>query len=329
MRYIYGIVTGTERSSLGNVGLHGEAVVRVSYKGISALISNLPEDRQITLEDTRVHESVLRRAMENSAVVPVGFGFTAKDDSDVEKLLRRGYFVFRDALEHLRGKIQVEVKVSWNDRVLLEVLRDVEGVRAIKERMQRNPDDPMIKTELGRRVDVALRDKKKDLLPEVLARLNDVAIGFKENRIRNDETLLNASFLLDGEKIHDFFTAIDELEKRYEGRLAFKTVSPLPPYNFVDIRVEKPDYERLKKAKKSLGLGDDVSISEVKTVFKRMARTANTGGHSEPDTESRLSTLKAARDALIEYCENFTCPVTPVDVQKMLIVRESASTKAA
>lgn len=323
MRYIYGIIDGSEKSSFGKIGLHGEAVITVPFKDICAVVSDTPEGQQITLEDARTHESVLRTLMKNGTVIPVGFGFSVKDDSEIENLLKRGYTIFRNALKRLTGKIQVDIKVAWDRRILTEVLKDDKDVRAMTEKIREAPYDQTLKIELGRRVKAALAERERRLLPKVLDLLKELTSGFKENKIKSDDMLLNASFLLDNEKQESFLETIDELEKKYERRLTFHAVSPLPPYNFVGIQIEKPDYKRLDEARRTLGLGEEVSISEVRVAFNQMARVYHPDHNPDPDAESRFNALKKARDPLIEYCEHFPCSLKRPDVEEQLIVKET------
>ena len=320
MRYVYGIMLDFEQNNLGCVGLHGEAVDIIHFNDICALAGDLGENCSITLEDARMHERVLMEAMKNGAIIPLGFGFFAESDVEIGNLLRRGYFVFRDVLDRLRGKIQEDVKVSWDNQIF--GLLDDEKVSVAKERLRKAPEDVMLKIELGRAIDASLMEMKKKLLPMLLEKLNKAAIDSKWNKVKNNDTLLNISFLLEDERLEDFLDAAIKLEGNYGDILKFTTVGPLPPYNFVNIRVEKPDYDELGEAVRALGLGEEVSLCEVERAFNRLARKTHPDSHHDQSSEQAFNALKRARDTLIEYCEGFPCPTRRSDLEDKLIIKE-------
>lgn len=322
MKNIYGIIAGSENCSFGGIGLSGEEVATVPFEDISAIVTPLPEGREVTLDDARTHERVLRTLMSKVTVLPMGFGLSVEDDAGVENILRQGYVVFRNALERLKGKIQADVKISWDKRILTEVLRDDGDIQALVERIKEAPADQKLKIELGRRVKAALVEREKKILPRVHTQLKGLTSGYNENKIRGDDILLNASFLLDHEHEQDFYKKVDELERTHEGKLTFLVVSHLPPYNFVDIQIEKLDYQALDEARRTLGLGEQTSISEVKAVYNRMARIYHPDRDPAPEAEARFNAIRKARDILLEYCEHFPCSIRQPDVESTLIIRE-------
>jgi len=325
MKYIYGVASDSEDGHPMCAGLHGGTIELIPFKDIRAIASVVPLSQRIGFEDSRTHERVLVDALKNGTVIPFAFGFTAKNDTEVVNLLKRGYFVFKDAIERLEGKIQVDVVVSWNSQVLSEILNENTGLRRLVENSRDHPENREMKLDLGRKVKAALDERKKKLIPEVKDRLSKSSSASRENRIVNDDVLLNASFLLEKEKRNDFLEDMAELEGEFEGILVFRAVSPLPPYSFVDIRVEKPDYRALEDARKALRLWKYVSISEVKRAFNRLACAYQADGSSKQDLENELKALRTARDILVEYCENFPCSVRRTEVDDGLMITESAS----
>lgn len=321
--YVYGIMAGAEKSSFGDIGLRGEEVTTTPFRDVSAVVTRLPEGLEITLDDARTHERALRMLMTKKTVLPMGFGFSVKDDAEIKNLLRQGYTVFRNALERLKGKIQADVKVSWDKRMLKEVLIGDGDIRALVEKMREAPADQTLKIELGRRIKAALVEREKQLLQRVLNQLKGLTNGYKENKIRGDDMLLNASFLIDHEQEKNFYIKMEELEKTHEGKLTFLIVSPLPPYNFVDIQIEKPNYKALDEARRTLGLGELVSISEVNAIYNKMALAYHPDRDPAPEAKVRFNAIRRARDTLIEYCEHFPCSIGRPDVESILIIKET------
>lgn len=323
MRYIYGIMLGSDKCDFGNIGLRGAQVRNICFRDISALVSDLLEGEAITAEDARIHELVILRAMNETTVIPVGFGLSVANDEEVDVLLQRGYFVFRESIERLAGMIQVDISVFWDDRII-EVLRQDTEVKKLNEALKRAPKAPALRLELERRVKQIISEREKELVPALLSRLNQLATAQREKRLESKYMVLNASFLVKWEDEKSFLTDVIELEKEHDGILKFRCISPLPVYNFVDIRVGKPDYPALEKAKKTLDLGDEVTITEVNKVFAMQARLTHPDKRLELSTESRFKAVKKARDMLIEYCENFPCPINPSHIENILLITSSS-----
>jgi len=320
VRYIYGITEGLKGGGLGEVGLNRAEVTTVTFKDLCALSSEvlIPED--LTPEDARLHENVILKAMDRGTVIPVSFGLLVKDDDEVRALLRQGYHALKETVERLRNMIQADVSISWDSRILAQVFKGEGRVRAVYEELNKDPNSLTLKIELGRMVKEALSKKETELAPKVLSRLKRLSRGYMENRVEGHETILNSSFLLDGERKESFIAEVSEIERDYEGMLTPKCIIPLPVYSFVGIRVKRPDREALEEARRILGLADEVSISEVNVVFKKMARTVHPDRSLSPRSDARFEALRRARDVLIEYCENYPCPLERTEIEGRLII---------
>lgn len=323
MKYIYGVIVGAENRSFGEIGVRGEEVTTIPFKDISAVVTQLSEGPEVSLDDARAHERVLRTLVTKGTVLPMVFGFSVKDDTEIENLLRQGYFVFKSALERLKEKIQADVKVSWDKKILGEVLGNDSNIQVLVERIKEAPVDKTLKVELGRRVKTALAEMEKRILPHVLDQLKELTSGYRENKIRGDDMLLNASFLLDQKHEQDFYLKIHELERAHEGRLTLLVVSPLPPYNFIDIQIKKPEFQALEEARRTLGLGEHVSISEVKAVYNQKAQYYHPDRDPTPEAESSFNAIRKAHDVLVEYCEHFPCSIRHSEVESTLIVNKA------
>ena len=70
---------------------------------------------------------------------------------------------------------------------------------------------------------------------EILAGLNRLAVNRRLNRTTGDRMLLNAAFLVDRAREHEFDAEVNRLDRRHGGRIKFTYVGPVPPYNFVNL----------------------------------------------------------------------------------------------
>ncbi len=319
MKYIYCVASEPRNHSLGNIGIRGAEVSTTSFKDICVLSSYFPDTDTIRPEDALTHEKVVLRAMKDGSVVPIGFGLFARNESDIEGILRQGLIPFRETIERLRGTVQVDLRVSWNNRVLVDVLNE-KDVKQSYERLKEAPNSTALKVELGRRIKESLTEEEKKLIPGILNSLNALAMGYKERRIENNDMIFNNSFLVDISELVAFLSKIDELEDAYEGILRFRCVSPLPPYDFVNLNVKKFGFEAITKAKKILGLDDSFSLSDVEIVFNKLIRLSHPDENTSRSADHEFRSLKSARDLLVEYCENYPCNTDKPLVEDRLIV---------
>lgn len=318
MRYIYAIISRSERSSFGDIGLDESPVTTVVHRDICAVVSPL-EKSGITAEDARPHERVLRSLMVEPSIIPMTFGFILEDEEQVLNLLTQGYHVFVDTLKRLENKMQVNIKISWDKHVLNEVLLD-EEVRTLVKKGKETTDDVSLKIELGRRVKESLLELEKKLLPEVLV-LRELAVGFKENHIRNDDLILNASLLVENENHTRYIETIEELEKKFKGTLLFQSVLPLPPYNFVDIRIEHANFNEIDKARKTLGLGVSVSPSTVQIAYEKLVRLHHPDVSDDPNSMTRFNEINHAYRTLRDFTDHYSCPLTLEEVENKFLFK--------
>jgi len=303
MIYVYGIIAGSENINFDFFGLNGDKTFTIPYKNISAVASDVPNGRSTTLEDARTHDQVLRAVMEKTAVVPMAFGLTFGQTEAVENLLKQGYTTFKLVLKRLSKKVQADLRISWDKQILTELMLD-QNIQSLAAKVKTTPEDLTLKVELGRKVKSALTLLEKSLLPEIRNHMNRVTDDVRENKIVNDDMILNASFLLDGKKQEEFIRAHDELEKEFQGQLVFQAVLPLPPYNFVDIKIEKLDFEKIDRARRTLGLGEVVTVSEVKDNFTNLARKYHPDLNPSPEAEVKFDEIKRAYNTILEFCQH-------------------------
>ena len=84
-KYIYGIIRNSDPLNYGPIGMgkRADLVYSISYKGISAIVSNSPV---IIYEARRVnmitHEKVLEEVMKQFTVLPVRFSTISEHDDE-------------------------------------------------------------------------------------------------------------------------------------------------------------------------------------------------------------------------------------------------------
>jgi hypothetical protein len=231
-------------------GVGGRDKVRlVTYDDLAAVVSDATQDDYaVTRENLLAHQRVITQAMTRSDVLPVAFGTVAESDQQVqEQLLRGAADDLRRALEEVQGCIELELKVLWNEEQLFaEIVAENDDIRALRDSLAGQPPEATQyeRVQLGERVAAAIQRKSEAEAAALLDALEPLAVETRVNENQTDMMLLNAAFLVDKSQEQAFDAKVQALGAAQAGRQIFQYVGPLPPYNFVDLRVrweEEPD----------------------------------------------------------------------------------------
>jgi hypothetical protein len=235
--YVYGIARSTHPSppkQLGGVG-DPPRPVRVLRQGrLMALVSDAPESLRPKRRDLLAHQHVLRAAGAEGTVLPLRFGGLSPDDETLAAVLAEREDHYLERLEALDGKSEYNVKASHDEQsVLRRVLADDPELRAMAEAGRSDDDDSYEgKLQLGERIESAVRLREAqdaDLLRAML----EVAAEEVSAGLQSTGWLTNLSFLVDGEHIAEFVTAVEAVRQE-QPHLVLTVTGPLPPYSFVE-----------------------------------------------------------------------------------------------
>jgi hypothetical protein len=324
-RYLYGIIETERRENFGNIGLGNSEVYTIQYADIGAVVSDIPVDYKVEIEEAMTHEKTLRKIMETRTIIPMGFGVIAGNESEIINILKRGRMKFKNTLEKIDNKLQINVKISWDNTILTDILKENEEIQTLSAKAKKTANQSL-KIELGKKVKSALDERKNEYMKDIHGILGDLPIGSKQNKITDQDTLMNASFLVDKEKKQEFYDKLQELEEKYEKKLKFLCVGPLPPYNFTEIEINKIDFKTADDARKTLGLGQEVSMSEINSVYNQLAREYHPDLHpDDPLAEEKFKKIKNAYEVLAKYCEHYLCSLEKAKVEETILIREEIS----
>jgi preprotein translocase subunit Sec63 len=113
------------------------------------------------------------------------------------------------------------------------------------------------------------------------------------------------------------------MERKYKGKLEFKSISPLPPYNFVNIEMKRIDFKAIEEARRILDLSQEISISEVNSAYNLLARECHPDLHPDDSlAEEKFKKLKNAHELLTKYCEHYLCSLDKSKVEETLLIHE-------
>jgi hypothetical protein len=245
--YLYGIGDAEAFAETANhfaaPGLDPDGPVRPLVHGdLVALVSDVPRLRyDISRRNLLAHQRVLEEAMHHGTVLPVSFGTVAVgDEAIVTQVLQREQDELRFQLQRVRSRIELDVMAIWErDRLFEEIVAEDRDIRALRDSLVGLPEDSAYyeRIELGQRTEAAIQAKSQQVAAIILERLQPLADDVRLNEPLTNEMLLNAAFLVERDRETDFDAVMQALGIEAEGRLLFKYIGPLPPYNFISLTI--------------------------------------------------------------------------------------------
>ena len=245
--YLYGVVSADAvhdgNASFKSTGVGAGAPVRAIEAGdLAAIVSDAPLTRYDTTRENLVaHEAVLEEVLDRTDVVPVAFGIVATNDQEVqEQLLQREADVLHQTLEYVKGRVEVTLQVLWNEEALFrEIVEENPDIQQIRDSIVGQPEDAVYneRVQMGEMAAALVPTKSQQAGQEIFDALQPLALETRVNDNTIDTMVLNAAFLVEKSKLSDFDDKVSELSQANSNRLLFSYVGPLPPYDFVSVRI--------------------------------------------------------------------------------------------
>ena len=242
--YVYNVIETDEPRSFGSIGIggRGDEVFTIHYKGLAAVVSKTPiVVYDPTRENALAHEHVNELVIEQGFTpVPMSFGTVFSSEESVKEFMTDTYDALLDVLKKMQGKLEYGLKVNWNrDEVLAELESENAELRQLKAEISSNRASStyFARMQLGRLIEQALAERSQSYIRDIYDHLRDAAIASRSNKPIGDKMIMNAAFLVERDKIAIFDQKLEEIAKKYEGKLVFRQNGPWAPYNFVTIRL--------------------------------------------------------------------------------------------
>ena len=241
-KYVYGVVRASASPPAG-AGIAGAALETIASDAIAAIVSDMPDGcLEAGREELTVHAQVLEDALERGVVLPMRFGTVLADADAVRReLLERHRDALASQLAELEGKVELRLRAIFDEAALMrEVLRENPEIARLRETLSGQDDDATYyeRIRLGELVAGAVQRKRDTEGGEILDALAPLAMAVDTSDVAHERVALNASFLVERERIAQFDAAVDEIGRAREGRVRLKYVGPLPAHSFVELPVE-------------------------------------------------------------------------------------------
>lgn len=333
-KYIFGIINSNKNMRfthhLGEF-LDGKEegnnfVYTIAYRDVSVVISDLeiPAYTHTSKEALAVllvrHQKVVEKIMcLNYTIIPVKFGTFVADAGEAQNILVKGYPIIKDIFSKIFNKIEIDLTAYWNNFTLVFKEIGEEGeIKELKEKLLANSkvniDNQM---KIGSMIEKALSNRKKKYALQIQNALKGIYQDLKIHDLYDSKMIANFAFLIDKEKQEYFDRKVEELNTRFEEKLNFKYVGPLPSYNFYMLEIRQLQFEEIDWARKRLGiLNDSTNRNEIKNAHKKLAftfhpdRNANVK-NSDPAVAAnfakvateKFDEITRAYKILVAYCQ--------------------------
>lgn len=321
-KYIYCIIN-TGSHAAGSELLNSNGVYTVSYKDVSAVVSDSETNDYKNLTGDMAarhlirHQTVIEKIMREFTVIPMRLGMCVLDEDEVMQVLTKGRLMFQEVFEKIKGRIEVDVVAAWVDlNVVIKDVSEEEEVRALKQSFLNKKElitvDDQIK--MGMLIKNYLNKKKDECAQVIKDSLKGLCRNMKEFTMPDDITILNAAFFIDNGTRTAFEERLDELNNDFDGKVHFKYIGPLPPYNFYVLEIKKLQLEEINRAREILALGNTATKEDIKKAYKNAAakyhpdKQSDTQSYTQrAEAEMKYGKITKAYSLLSVYCQQESC----------------------
>ncbi len=234
--YVYGIVP-SDFDLPPLRGLDDVEVELVALDDLAAVVSSFALDRPPGRKAELVaHSRVVDALAEAGAVVPVQFGSVLEHDpAAVEELLAEQSDVARVTLEHVQGKVQMNLRVSYvEERVLEEVVRENPRIAELHRRTRDLPEGAVHPdlVELGELVSAAMSAKSAEDAETVTEAVTTHPVEMVERPGGGVEHVIDLALLVPAQQTDALVQTLEDYAAQTHERLRWRLVGPVAPYDF-------------------------------------------------------------------------------------------------
>ena len=266
--------------------------------------SHMPKD---TLGRLLVgHQQLIEKVITKHSIIPMRLGTFADSDEEVRRILTKGYGTIKDIFARAGNSIEIDVVATLNDfQSFLREVSEEEEIKQLKQSLSGKKGGVTIDDQM--KIGILVKrhsDKKKDILAnQIQTALGEITQNLKAHDLMDDKMVLNTAFLLDKTRQKEFEHKLDEVNDRFEDKLNFRCVGPLPPYSFYTLEVKKPQFDEIDWAKKKLGLEKDfITAIEIKKAHHKIALICHPDKNPQiPNIEQKFDEMTKAYRILLDY----------------------------
>lgn len=307
--YLYGIIQDDHELRWSLKGISGAtAIYTVRHDSLSAVVSDgASEIYETTQDDLLAHNRVLEEVMKTHSVLPLRLGTVARSETEVKAFLQKAYRPLRDALGQIESKVEFDVEAEWNGGEIFRLIDEQdEKIRKYKEQIATTGKRLGLEEQMGAGMMVAeaIARQRAGFAKAIEAELKPWSERVSSLKSRAKETVFNAAFLVHEEQTKAFEEAIYRLGDLHGRILKFRYAGPLPCYSFVNLHVMIVEFQAVDEARRTLGLGDQTTLFQIKQAFRKLATQCHPDRNSnDPQAKTRFEKLAASYQLLLGLWE--------------------------
>ncbi|MFC5753076.1 GvpL/GvpF family gas vesicle protein [Actinomadura rugatobispora] len=236
--YVYAIVPGDTEVPEGLSGTDGAGLSLVRHGDLAAVVSEVVTGRPFgAREDLLAHERVVETLAGETTVLPLRFGAVVRSaDAVTDELVAPHHDWFANVLADFAGRAEFIVVGTYvQDAVLREVLMEDPEAMRLRESVRRKPEDAGYyeRVRLGELIVQGLEAKRQADGAALVEAIAPHAVAVTPRRPAGDEAAADVAFLVAEAERERFEQAVDDLGRRWAGRVRLRVIGPLAPYDFV------------------------------------------------------------------------------------------------
>lgn len=239
--YLYAITDRPEAPLPDAPGLEDAPLFSLRHRDIVAVVSSLP-DSGVSPVETNLwrHEAVLEALMTDRAVLPVRFGTVPAHEDALRDVLSAHYAGFTTDLDHVRGRVEVGLRVLWQEeqggggaeKRGSEEARARRGRRTGEQASSGSGRVYMMARLEEKRQQRAHRERAEALAREIHTPLDKEAVDSTHQVLVTPRFLLTAAYLVERDETKGFQQQVQALNPAYPA-FRFLCTGPWPAYSFV------------------------------------------------------------------------------------------------
>jgi hypothetical protein len=237
---VYGIVPVDVEVASGTEGVGEPAgqVRLVPFGEIAALVSDVQVGRPLGRpRDLRAHQRLLDLTAEEVPVLPFRFGAVlTSTDAVVEELLKPYHDEFAEDLRELEGRTQYVVSAMYDEQAILrEILEENEEAASLRQRIAGRPEE-LTRNErmlLGEIIERSIAERREADTATVVEELSEPVEQIVVRDAHHERAAAHVAVLVEQARRGELEEAVDELARRWSGRVEVRLLGPMAPYDFV------------------------------------------------------------------------------------------------
>ncbi len=243
MRLVYGIVSARSDPQVRVSGVTGHSAFdTIAHGRVAAVTSVVREVREATPDDLRSYLGVLDDVLAATTVLPMRFGVVFDSaEAVVDELLSPNAPAFEELLSRMDALVEMRVRAVYREDAALAAILEARADLLRRQReLEALPEDATYfeRIEFGRALAEAMSAMARRDGAAIEARLTDRSVDVAPGELPEGRRVTTTSYLVERRTVQPFLGEVDRIRTRYGDLLDLRAIGPMPPFSFVDLRME-------------------------------------------------------------------------------------------